>query len=65
MLDETGGRLWVAHHNEFSLWAGRAFARLRRGLERLASWDGTTQQLLAIVAAFLITSLGFSSTTSA
>jgi hypothetical protein len=38
---------------------------VRRGLERLASWDGTTQQLLAIVAAFLITSLGFTSTTSA
>jgi hypothetical protein len=59
------GRLWVAHHNEFSLWASRAFARVRRGLERLASWDGTTQQLLAIVAAFLITSVGFSTTTSA
>jgi len=65
MLDEMGGRLWVAHHNEFSLWAGRAFAALRRGFERLASWDGTTQQLLAILAALLITSLGFASTTSA
>jgi hypothetical protein len=59
------GRLWVAHHNEFSLWVSRALARVRRGLERLASWDGTTQQLLAIVAAFLITSVGFSTTTSA
>ena len=65
MLDETGGRLWVAHHNEFNLWAGKALGRLRRGFERLASWDGTTAQLLAIVAAFLITSLGFASTTSA
>jgi hypothetical protein len=65
MLDEMGGRLWVAHHNEFSLSVSRAFARLRRGLERFASWDGTTYQLLAIVAAFLITSLGFTSTTSA
>ena len=65
MLDEMGGRLWVAHHNEFNLWVGRAFARVRRGLERLASWDGTTQQLLAILAAFLITSVGFSTTTSA
>lgn len=65
MLDEMGGRLWAAHHNEFSLWAGRVFGRLRRGLERLASWDGTTPQLLAIIAAFLITSVGFSSTTSA
>jgi hypothetical protein len=59
-----GGRLWVAHHNEFSLWAGRAFTRLRQGLARLASWDGTTPQLLAIVAAFLITSLSFGSTTN-
>jgi hypothetical protein len=47
------------------LWAGKALGRARRGFERLASWDGTTHQLLAIVAAFLITSLGFASTTSA
>jgi hypothetical protein len=60
-----GGRLWVAHHNEFSLWVGRVFARLRRSFERLASWDGTTPQLLAIIAALLVTSLGFASTTSA
>ena len=65
MLDEMGGRLWVAHHNEFNLWAGKALGRLRRGFERLASWDGTTAQLLAIVAAFLITSVGFTSTASA
>ena len=65
MLDEMGGRLWVTHHNEFSLWAGRVFSGLRRGFERLASWDGTTAQLFAIVAAFLITGLGFTSTTSA
>jgi hypothetical protein len=65
MLDEMGGRLWVAHHNEFSLSMGRLFAPLRRGLERLASWDGTTPQLLAILTAFLVTSLGFTTTASA
>ena len=65
MLDEMGGRLWVAHHNEFSLSASRGLSRLRQGLQRLAAWDGTTPQLFAIVAAFLITSLGFASTTSA
>jgi hypothetical protein len=65
MLDEMGGRLWVAHHNEFSFSMGRLFAPVRRGLERLASWDGTTPQLLSILAAFLITSVGFTSTTSA
>lgn len=65
MLDEMGGRLWVAHHNEFSLSVSRGLGRLRQGLARLASWDGTTPQLLAILAAFLITSLSFTSTTSA
>jgi hypothetical protein len=65
MLDEMGGRLWVAHHNEFSLWVGQVFARLRQGVARFANWDGTTHQLLAIIAAFAITSLGFASTTSA
>jgi hypothetical protein len=65
MIDEMDGRLWVAHHNEFSQWVGRAFAGLRQGLARFASWDGTTHQLLAIVAALAITSLGFTSTASA
>lgn len=65
MLDELAGRHWVAHHNDFSLSAGRAFSGLRRGFERLATWDGTTTQLLAIVAALLVTSLGFTSTASA
>ena len=65
MLDEMGGRLWMAHHDEFSLSVGRGLARLRQGFARFASWDGTTQQLLAIVAALAITSLGFTSTASA
>ena len=65
MLDQMSGRLWAAHHNEFSLSAGRGFARLRKGLERLASWDGTTPQLLAILTAFLVTGLGFTTTASA
>jgi len=65
MLDEMDGRLWVAHHNEFSLWASRAFTGLRQGLARFASWDGTTHQLLAIVGALVITGLGFTSTATA
>lgn len=65
MLDEMDGRLWVAHHDEFSLWAGRAFGRLRQGLARFASWDGTTPQLLAIVAALAVTSLGLTTTATA
>lgn len=65
MRDEMDGRLWVAHHDELSLLIDRGVARVRHGLARFASWDGTTPQLFAIVAAFLITSLGFTSTTSA
>ena len=65
MRDEMDGRLWVAHHTELSLSIDRGLARGRNGLARLATWDGPTPQLFAILAAFLITSLGFTSTTSA
>lgn len=65
MRDEMDGRLWVAHHDELSLLIDRGVARIRRGLSRLATWDGTTPQLFAILAAFLITSLGFTTTASA
>ena len=65
MRDEMDGRMWVAHHDEFSLSVGRGFSRLRRGLQRLSTWDGTVPQLLAMVAAALITSLGLFATTSA
>ena len=61
MLDEMSGRFWTAHHNQFS----QGLGRLRQGLARFASWDGTTHQFLAIVAALVITSLGFTSTASA
>ena len=65
MRDEMDARLWVAHHDELSLSIDRGVTRLRNGLARLAIWDGTTPQLFAIVAAFVVTSLGFASTTSA
>jgi hypothetical protein len=65
MRDEMDGRLWVAHHDELSLLIDRGVARVRNGLSRLAAWDGTTPQFFAIVAAFLVTTLGFTSTTSA
>ncbi len=64
MRDEMFGRLWVAHHDELSLSIDRGVARVRKALSRLAAWDGTTPQLLAIVAAFLVTSLGFTTTVS-
>ncbi len=65
MRDEMDGRLWVAHHNELNLSIDRVLARLRNGLARLATSDGRTPQLFAILAAFLVTSLGLISTTSA
>lgn len=64
MKDEMFGRLWVAHHDELSLSIDRGLARLRRGLARLARWDGTAAHLSAMVAAFLITSLGLVTTTA-
>lgn len=65
MLDAMSGRIWAAHHNQFSQSVSRGFSRLRQGFGRFASWDGTTHQLLAILAALVITSLGFTSTASA
>lgn len=69
MLDGMDGRMWVRHHDQFSLSVDRGLARLgaglhrlRAGAERLASWDGTTAQLLAMVTAFAITALSFNTT---
>ena len=62
MKDEMFGRMWVAHHDELSLSIDRGLARIRRGLAKLAQWDGTTAHLSAMVAAFLITSLGLITT---
>lgn len=65
MRDEMDGRLWVAHHDELSLSIDRGLAHLRRGLAKLATWDGTTAHLAAMVGAFLVTSFGLFTTTSA
>ena len=69
MLDGIDGRMWVQHHDQFSLSVDRGLARLRAGLQRLrataarlASWDGTTAQLFAMVAAFAVTALSFNTT---
>lgn len=62
MRDEMFGRLWVAHHDELSLSIDRGVKRVKDSLSRLAVWDGTSPQLFAIVAAFLVTSLGFTTT---
>ena len=65
MRDEMDARLWVAHHDELSLSIDRGLTRLRNGLARLANWDGTVPQLLAMAAASLITSVGLFTTASA
>jgi hypothetical protein len=65
MRDEIDGRMWIAHHEAFSQWAGNAAAAVRAGLHRLAGWDGSVHQLLALAAAFALTALNLSFTSSA
>jgi hypothetical protein len=65
MRDEIDGRMWVAHHDQFSQWVGSAAATIRAGLSRLAGWDGSVHQLLALVAAFALTDLSLTFTSSA
>ena len=65
MRDEIDGRIWVAHHAEYSRFVGNAAAALRVGLWRLAGWDGSAHQLLALAAAFALTALNLGFTSSA
>jgi hypothetical protein len=65
MRDELDGRMWVAHHEQFSAWVGTAAATVRAGLYRLAGWDGSVHQLLALAAAFALTALNLGFTSSA
>lgn len=62
MRDELDGRMWVAHHEQFSEWVGGAIATVRASLHRFAQWDGSTHQLLAMAAAFAITAITFNAT---
>jgi hypothetical protein len=64
MREELDGRMWVAHHDQFGLWVEGALGSLRAGLSRLSRWDGTSPQLLAMVAALAITALSFNSATA-
>ena len=64
-MREMDHRMWVEHHDQLSLSIDRGLARLRSGLARLANWDGTTGQLLAMIAAFAITGLSLAFTSSA
>ena len=65
MRDEIDGRMWVAHHDQYSRFVVGAAAALRAGLYRLAGWDGSAHQLLALAAAFALTALNLGFTSSA
>jgi hypothetical protein len=65
MRDELDGRMWVAHHDQFNQWVGSAGATIRAGFYRLAGWDGSVHQLLALAAAFALTALNLGFTSSA
>ena len=65
MRDEIDGRMWVAHHDDFSRWVGDAASAIRSGLYRLSGWDGSAHQLIALAAAFALTALNMSFTSSA
>jgi hypothetical protein len=68
MRDEMDARMWVEHHAAFSDGIDRALAGLRSAAGRLAgrvaAWDGSSHQLIALVLAFAITGLTFQSTSA-
>jgi hypothetical protein len=65
MRDELDGRMWVDHHDGFGELVDNAAAALRAGLARFAGWDGSSHQLLAMVAAFAATGLSLALTSNA
>jgi hypothetical protein len=65
MRDEIDARMWVAHHEQFNEVVDRAVIAVRSAAARLAGWDGTTHQLLALGIAFVITAMTFNATTAA
>jgi hypothetical protein len=62
MRDEFDARLWVDHHESFADGIDRALASLRSAAARLASWDGSSHQLVALLLAFAITGLTINTT---
>jgi hypothetical protein len=65
MRDELDGRMWVDHHDGFGDLVDNASATIRAGLARFAGWDGSTYQLLAMLAAFAVTGLSLTITNNA
>ena len=64
MRDEFDARFWVDHHEGFADGIDRAFGKLRVGLGRLPAWDGSSQHLIALFAAFAITLFSFHGTSA-
>ena len=64
MRDEMDGRIWTAHHENFSRSIDNGLAAVGARLARVSSWDGTTQHLLALVASLALTALTFNGTTA-
>ena len=63
MRDEIDSRLWIDHHESLSEGIDRALTAVRLGVSRLALWDGSSHQLLALATAFAVTALTFNTTT--
>lgn len=62
MIDEMGSRLWVEHHDAFSRDIERLFTRMRTGIARFISWDGSVAHLAALLLSAAITALTFNGT---
>ena len=63
MRDEIDGRLWVAHHDQFSAWIDGAAATARARLRGLAPGLSEAPRLALLMAAVLgLTLLGFTAT---
>jgi len=64
MRELTDARMWADHHEAFDDIVVKAIVAARSGLQRFASWDGSTHQLLALLLSFAITALTFNVTTT-
>ena len=62
MRDEMDSRLWVSNHETFADGIDEVVEKVRAGFARMAAWDGTTHQLLALAVSFLITAVTFKTT---
>ena len=62
MVDQFIDRLWADDRARFADGIDDVGAKLQSLFARFSSWDGSTHQLIALIAAFLITTLNFNAT---